>query len=143
MGYLLPFLCIAGGILAASSLILAKKPDAKELIGKIQPYQAFIGAALLGIGIYNFFIYIGPSMMFHVLGLAPLLGITLWGMLVTAILLGILFGMPMIAKMSAGGAAKGEELGKKMAPFQALIGIVAIGSGLLGVLYQFGILKPF
>ena len=142
MGYLLPFLCIAGGILAASALIVAKKPDAKELIGKLQPFQAFIGAALLAIGIYNFFIYIGPSLMFQMVKFAPVLGLCLWGMLISAILLGIMFGMPMIAKLSAGGAAKGEELGKKMAPFQALIGLIAIGSGLLGVLFQLNILKP-
>jgi len=50
--------------------------------------------------------------------------------------------MPMLAKLSAGGAAKGEEFGKKMAPFQALIGLVSIGAGLLGILFVAGILKP-
>ena len=32
------------GILGASSLIIAKKPDAKELIAKLTPFQGWIGA---------------------------------------------------------------------------------------------------
>src|SRR5580658_10820481 len=32
------------GILGASSLIIAKKPNAKELIAKLAPYQGWIGA---------------------------------------------------------------------------------------------------
>lgn len=141
MDLLLPLLCIAGGILAASGLILAKKPNAAELIGKIQPYQATIGIALLGWGIYNLFIYIGISMMMALIKIAPLLGISVLGMLVTSILLGILFGMPMLAKLSAGGAAKGEELGKKLAGVQVLIGVIAIVSSLIFLLYRFQILK--
>ena len=32
------------GVLGASNLIIAKKPDAKELIAKVAPYQGWIGA---------------------------------------------------------------------------------------------------
>ena len=32
------------GVLGAANLIIAKKPDAKEIIGKISPYQGWIGA---------------------------------------------------------------------------------------------------
>ena len=32
------------GILGASSLIISKRPDAKEAIGKLAPYQGWIGA---------------------------------------------------------------------------------------------------
>src|SRR3954469_15336276 len=32
------------GILGASSLIIARKPDAKELIAKLAPFQGWIGA---------------------------------------------------------------------------------------------------
>ncbi len=39
------------GVLGASNLIIAKKPDAKELIAKMAPYQGWIGAvsALWGV----------------------------------------------------------------------------------------------
>ncbi len=142
MDWLLPLLLIAGGVLAASSVIVAKKPEARELIAKIAPYQAVIGIVLLITGVLNVFRF-GPGNISMALKHAPLLGVTVLGMLLSAILLGIMFGMPMLAKVSAGGAAKGEEMAKKMAPFQALIGLIAIGSALLAILFNLGILKPF
>jgi hypothetical protein len=50
------------GVLGASSIIIAKKPDAKELIAKIAPYQGWIGAvsALWGVwGIISAVLNIG------------------------------------------------------------------------------------
>jgi len=139
MDYLLPFLLIAGGILATSSLIVAKKPDAKELIAKLAPYQAIIGVALLGFGVFNL---IRGLQIFKFISVIPVMAITSLAMIFSAILLGLLFGMPMVAKMSASGAAKGEEIAKKFAPFQVLIGLVGIGSSLLFLLFVWGILKP-
>jgi hypothetical protein len=141
MVYIEPILLILAGILAASGLIVSKKPDAAKLIAKIQPYQATIGIILLVFGIYNAFIYVGPKLMIEWVKAAPLFGITVWAMLASSILLGIMFGMPMLAKLSASGAAKGEELGKKLAPFQLLIGIIGMVSGLIALLYAIGILK--
>jgi hypothetical protein len=141
MVYIEPILLILAGILAASGLIVSKKPDAAKLIAKIQPYQATIGIILLAFGIYNAFIYVGIKLMIEWVKAAPLFGITVWAMLFSSILLGIMFGMPMVAKLSAAGAAKGEELGKKLAPFQLLIGIIGMISGLLALLYAIGILK--
>jgi hypothetical protein len=140
MIWALPLLIILGGMLAAAGLIVSKKPDAKELIAKIQPYQAIIGIILLVDGLYELLLH-GGFHAFQMLGAFPLLALTAIGMMFSAILLGILFGMPMLAKLSASGAAKGEELGKKLAPFQTIIGIVGLVSGLLGVLYNLGILK--
>jgi hypothetical protein len=139
MDYIEPFLLIAAGILAASSLIVAKKPNAKELIAKLSPYQAFIGIVLLVWGIYNL-IRIGPGFMFDLIKLVPLFGISILAMLICSVLLGIMFGIPMIAKASASGAAKAEEIAKKLAPFQILLGIVAIASSLVYLLYIWGIL---
>ncbi len=142
MDWILPLLLIAAGILAASALIVAKKPDAKQLIDKLAPYQATMGIALLVWCVYNLFVHIGISLMMAILKMWPIGGIALWGGLVSGILLGIMFGMPMMAKMSAGGAAKGEQMAKKLAPFQVIIGIVAMVSGLMLILITAGILKP-
>src|SRR5437879_462313 len=38
---------LAGGALAASNLIAARKPNARELIDKLLPYQGVIGVVLL------------------------------------------------------------------------------------------------
>ncbi|MBA3462086.1 MAG: hypothetical protein H0T46_19155 [Deltaproteobacteria bacterium] len=130
---------ILGGILAISGLIVAKKPDAKELIGKLQPFQAIIGIALLVFGVLNL---MDAIRLLGVVSLAPVLVLSTVGGVFASILLGILFGMPMIAKLSASGAAKGEELGRKLAPIQTIVGIVALVCGLVMLLMILGILKP-
>jgi hypothetical protein len=41
------------GVLAIPSLIIAKKPNAKELIDKIAPYQGWIGAVSCFWGVWG------------------------------------------------------------------------------------------
>ena len=142
MVWIMPLLLIAAGILAASALIVAKKPDAKVLIDKLAPYQATMGIILLVWGLYYLLVGFGITMLKFTLSWWPLGGIALLAGFLASILLGIMFGMPMLAKLSAGGAAKGEQMAKKLAPFQVIIGVVAIVSGLLLILMNLGILKP-
>jgi hypothetical protein len=134
---------IVGGILAVSGLIVAKKPDAQQMIDKLRPYQAIIGVTLLGLGVINLIWWLGNH-LFTFLSHAPLFGFTILAMIVTSILLGFLFGMPQIAKWMPGENAteqKAMELSKKLAPFQVIIGLVGLGAALLALLYRFNILK--
>jgi len=134
---------IVGGILAVSGLIVAKKPDAKELIDKLVPYQAIIGIALLALGIVNLVRWLGNH-VFTLLSVAPLFGLTVLAMIFTSILLGFMFGMPQIAKWlpgEGGAEQKGMELSKKLAPYQVIIGLIGLASALLMLLYRFSILK--
>jgi uncharacterized membrane protein YgdD (TMEM256/DUF423 family) len=133
---------IAGGILAVSSLIVAKKPDARKLIDKLVPYKAMIGVALLVLGILNL-IRALTNHLLDILRVVPLFGLTCLAMCVTSILLGLLFGMPQIAKWLPGeGAAeqKGMELSRTLAPYQILIGLVGLVAALLMILYRLRIL---
>ena len=139
MGYAWPIVLILGGILGCAGLIVAKKPDAKELIGKLQPFQAAIGVALLVFGVLNL---LDAIRFLSLMSLIPVTVIMAFAAVLSAIVLGIMFGMPMVAKLSASGAAKGEELGKKLAPYQTLVGLIAMGSGLIMLLFVLRILKP-
>ena len=133
---------IAGGILAVSSLIVAKKPDAQKLIDKLVPYQAVIGVALLVLGIVNLIRGLGNHLI-DILRIVPLFGLTYLAMCVTSILLGFMFGMPQIAKWLPGEGAteqKGMELSRKLAPYQVLIGLVGLAAALLMILYRLRIL---
>ncbi len=137
-------LVIVGGILAISGLIVAKKPDAKQLLDKLTPFQAVIGIALLAFGLFNLLRSFGTPSIFDIIKIAPLLGIATLAMIVSSVLLGFMFGMPQIAKWIPGeGAAeqKGMELSKKLAPFQVIFGLIGIGATLIYFLYRFGILK--
>ena len=131
-------LLILGGILAVSSLIVAKKPDAKELIDKLVPYQAIIGIALLALGLVNLIRSLG-----HLLdAFRTLPGFEAIVMIVTSILLGFMFGMPQIAKWipgEGGTEQKGLELSKKLVPYQVIIGVIGLASGALWLVYRIGL----
>jgi hypothetical protein len=143
MDLITPILLILGGILAISNLIVAKKPEAKQMIDKLVPYQAGIGIALLVIGLWN--LLRSLSSIFTIIKLMPLLGITALAMMISAILLGFMFGMPQIAKWMPGNnnaEQKGMALSAKLAPYQVILGLVGIGSSLIFLLYRFHILGP-
>lgn len=144
MDLIAPLLLIVGGALAASNLIVAKKPDAKQLFDKVAPYQAGIGIALLVIGVWNLLHSFASPSIFEIIKIAPLLGVTVLAMIVCAILLGFLLGMPQISKWTANNAnaqQKSAALMAKIAPFQILLGLIGIGASLIFLLYRFGILK--
>jgi hypothetical protein len=135
-------LLIVGGILAVSGLIVANKPDAKQLIDKLVPYQAIIGVALLAVGLVNLLRTIGG--LFTTIKNFPLFGFAWLAIIVTSILLGFMFGMPQIAKWIPGQGGtenKGMELSKKLAPFQVIIGLIGLGASLIYLLYYLHILK--
>ena len=131
-------LLIAAGILAISGLIVAKKPNAKELIDKLVPYQAIIGIAALIFGIVNLL------RMLRYLGLLSSFPVLVnFVVCVTSILLGFMFGMPQIAKWLPGdGRAeqKGLDLAQKLGPYQVIIGVIGLIAALLALLSYLHIL---
>lgn len=131
---------IIGGLIACSGLIVKNAPSAKELLNKLLPYKAGIGVALLGSFVLNMIeASFNPFAGFE---LSLLMGILLLGVLVSQLFLGFTMGFGMIAKWIPGDSApeeKAEELQRKLMPFEAIFGVVAIGSGILGLLFA---LKP-
>jgi hypothetical protein len=119
------------GILAAPSLLLSKRPDAKELLNKITPFQGWIGLVFFVWGVWGI---IQAVLNLGLLGSNPIWWIT-W--IATSALegsLGFLLGYGMISKMILSkneiAREKGEQLLKKLSPWQGRLGLIAI---LLGV----------
>ncbi|MDR2036545.1 MAG: hypothetical protein LBQ60_01335 [Bacteroidales bacterium] len=119
------------GLLAVPSLLLSKRPDAKELFDKVAPYQGWIGLvfAIFGLwGIIDCIINIG------LLSKIPVYWLT-W-LLVAAVeaSLGFILGYGMISKYvlskNPTAAEKGEQLLKKLVPLQGNLGIIAIILGI-------------
>ena len=132
---------ILGGLLAISGLIIAKKPDAKQLIDKLTPYQAMIGVAMVAFGLINLIRLLGY--LTDLFKINMLFAASVWAMLGTSIVLGALFGMPQIAKWIPGDSSaeqKALDLSKKVAPYQVILGLVAIISSVLYLLYRFNII---
>jgi len=127
MGYIGPIILILGGILAASGFIMSKNANAKDLIGKIAPYQGFIGVALLAWGIIDFIRSL--KFMTDIFDFKVHWGIFFWGYIVSEVLLGFLLGMPLIAKWIPGESeaeVRAMDMQKKLNAYNTLIGAVGI-----------------
>ena len=125
-------------IIAVPSLILAKKPNAKELLEKVEPYQGWIGIVFCFWGIWGI---ITAILNLGWLTSAPIWWVTfLAGNIISAVL-GFMLGFGLINKyfLSKNDAAKAraEELRTKIAPKQGKLGIVGIFVGIWMIVASF------
>lgn len=135
-------LLIAAAILAVSGLIIARNPQAKELIDKLVPYQGFLGVGLLAWGIIDLLRML--SSMSMLMDRWPLGGAIVMAAIVCEILLGFLFGMPLIAQWIPGQSPAEEKalaVQQKIAGFSVLIGLVGMIAAIGWILITFGVLS--
>lgn len=129
---------IAGGILAASSLILARKPNAKELIDRITPYQGWIGIVMFFWGIWALL-----DCIRHVglLSAMPIFWIFWLASGVADLVVGFLLGFGLITKYALGKSpaaeARGHAIRAKLANYQGAFGIFAIVTGVLYIVWPY------
>lgn len=118
-------------LLAVPSLILSKKPDAKELLDKVAPYQGWIGLVFCVWGVWGI---VSAVLNIAMLGKWPISWITwLAGSAVEAVL-GFILGFGLISKFilskNETAKAKGEQLLATLAPIQGTLGLIGIGVGI-------------
>jgi hypothetical protein len=123
---------IAGRLLAASNLIIAKKPNAKDLIDKLTPYQGWIGIVMFFWGIWETF---NALRFIGMLSAAPMLWIFGFATAVADLVVGFLLGFGLITKYTLSGSpaaqARGQQFRAKLAPWQGTFGLLAIAMGVL------------
>jgi hypothetical protein len=124
------------GILGASSLIIARKPDAKEMIAKLAPYQGWIGAVSALWGVWGL---ISAVLSLSLLGVKPLLWITILANAVVLFGLGLLLGVGVLKTFikNPEANAKMDQTITKLAPYQGTLGLVGIGLGIWAVVAGF------
>lgn len=125
-------------IVAVPSLLLSKKPNAKELLDKVAPYQGWIGLVFFFWGVWG--------IISSILNLGWLTTYPIWwatflaGNIVQA-LLGFMLGFGMINDLllSKNEAAKEKavQLKAKLAPKQGKLGLMGIGVGIWMVVASF------
>ncbi|HEU4727450.1 MAG TPA: hypothetical protein VFT22_06170 [Kofleriaceae bacterium] len=124
---------IVGGILAASSLIIARKPNAKDLIDKLTPYQGWIGIVLFFWGVWG---TLGTLGAISWLSVRPLLWVFWLASDVADLVVGFLLGFGLITRYALGknlaAQARGQQIRARLAPYQGTFGLLAI---VMGVLY--------
>ncbi len=115
------------GLLGAANLVIAKKPNAKELIEKLTPYQGWIGVVLVLWGIWDL---IGVFRSLGVLNAAPVWWVLYLVTAVTELALGFLLGYGLISKYVLGRSPqaleKGQQLRARLAIYQGPLGVTAI-----------------
>jgi hypothetical protein len=121
------------GMLAASNLIIARKPDAKEIIAKFAPYQGWMGVVALLSGAYNLLWSLG---FFSVSFIAAL---TYTATSVLLIVLGLLLGVGTLKTFvkAPQASAKIDQVVAKLAPLQGTFGLIGMGLALWGVVMGF------
>ncbi len=127
---------IAGGILAASALIIARKPDAKALIDKLTPYQGWIGVVMFVWGIFELLSVVrGISL----LSAMPLRWVFWLGTGVADFVVGFLLGFGLITKYALSknpaAEAKGQQIRAKLAVYQGMFGMLAVAMGALYIVW--------
>ena len=129
---------IAGGVLAASALIIARKPNAKQLIDKLTPYQGWIGIVMFFWGVWAVFDCVTNL---GVLRVAPLFWAFWLASGAADLLVGFLLGFGLITKYalskSPSARTRGENIRAKLAPYQGLCGIFAITMGALYIVWPY------
>jgi len=129
------------GVLGASSLIIAKQPNAKELIGKIAPYQGWIGAvsALWGVwGIISAILNLGWIAHW------PIFWGTFFADAALQASLGLILGIGVIKSFvkNPTAAARMDQTLARLAPHQGRLGLAGIGLGawmiVAGFLWRIG-----
>jgi hypothetical protein len=124
------------GILGASNLIIARKPDAKELIAKMAPYQGWIGAVS---ALWGAWMIVGSILSLGWLTKIPIYWITYLADGVLQLLLGFLLGIGVLKTFikDPTANAKMDETMTKLSPYQGTLGLIAIGTGVWMVVAGF------
>jgi hypothetical protein len=116
------------GILAASNLIIAKKPDAAQLIGRLAPYQGWIGVVSAVWGVFGI---LGCVSHIGWLSTAPIFWLSWLADSALLTCLGLLLGIGVFKSFIKNAKAneKLDQIITRLAPFQGKLGLVAIGLG--------------
>ncbi|MBC8071732.1 MAG: hypothetical protein IAG13_25630 [Deltaproteobacteria bacterium] len=134
MGFAIPLFIL--GVLGASNLIIARKPDAKELIAKISPYQGWIGAISALYGVWGI---ISAVLNLSMLGTWPVSWVLWLATSVVMVALGVLLGIGTLKTFikQPQAVAKMDMLVTRLAPKQGVLGLIAIGLSIATIVVSF------
>jgi hypothetical protein len=131
MGLITGIVLIALGVLAASSSIVARRPDAQSYIDALVPYQGWLGFITCLWGVWIIF---NAVLHLNWLGYVPIWWATFAASGVLEFALGLLLGFALLTKYllsrNAEAMRRGEQVRLSLVPYQTTLGYIAI---LLGI----------
>ena len=129
-------------IVAVPSLLLSKKPNAKELLEKVEPYQGWIGIIFCFWGVWGI---ITAILNLGWLSISPVWWVTFLAGNIVSAGLGFMLGSGLINKFflsnNAAARVKAEELRERIAPKQGKLGLlgIAVGSWMIIASFLFSV----
>ncbi len=130
---LVAIIAILGGVLAASPAIIAKKPNAKDLIDKLTPIQGWLGVILAFWGVWGIVVSLLSLTGF---GLGWIIGLAI---AVVEFIVGFILGYGLISKYllekNEKAKEKGQELRLKLIKYQVPAGFILIILGVLAIIF--------
>jgi hypothetical protein len=127
MGLITGIVLLILGVLAASTSIIAKRPDAQKYIEMLRPYQGWVGFAGC---LWGLWIILRSIWHLNLLGWAPLWWLTyaIGGVLLAG--LGFLMGYPLLQQYILSKhpemTKQGEAALAKLTPYQITLGYIGI-----------------
>ena len=118
---LFSIIAILGGLIAASSLIIAKKPNAQELLDKLTPYQGWIGVVLLAWSIRGILGLLSYFSIIQLVGNAV--------MFIVGFLLAYGLLSKYLLEKNETAKEKGQQLRVKLVKFQVPAGVILFALG--------------
>lgn len=120
------------GVLGAAGLIISKRPDAKEMIDKLLPYQGWMGAVSAIVGLWWI---IQAVLAIGWLSTWPILWITFAASAVLQFALGMLLGIGVLKTFIKNPEAnkRMDQTVAKLLPYQTKFGIAAIAVGVWAI----------
>ncbi len=137
MEFISAIVLILAGILAASGFLIKKKPEAKDLIDKLVPFQGIIGIVAFLWGVWG---TIHAVLNIGLLSIAPIFWVNYLAVNVIGLALGFLLGFGLISKYALSkneaAKAKAEQMLKKLVNIQIPLGLIAICLGIWALIYR-------
>ena len=131
MGLITGIVLVALGVLAASSSIVAQRPDAQAYIDKLVPFQGWLGFIAC---IWGVWIVITAILNLNWISYVPVWWLTYAATGAVIAILGLILGYGLLTQYifshSAEAVRRGEQIRLSIVPYQVTLGYVAIGLGL-------------
>jgi hypothetical protein len=130
------------GVLGASSVIIKKRPEAKDLIDKLSKISGYIGVIAVLWGIYDLIDLLGNLRMFRYGGWGIISWLTMLAVTVVFLGLGFILGYGLVASyMSEEAKAKVANLRQKLVGYQIPLGWLSLGLAVWLIILTYGILR--
>ena len=123
-------LMIVTGALAAAALIAARRPEAKQALDKLVPYQGVLGIVSALWGAYNTVVTLINVKLVTVI---PVTWVLLLATSLVMLSLGFVLGFALISKYALAGSpdavTKGETIRARLVTFQTPLGLASVALG--------------